>query len=77
MVTEREMLSIMDVARLLNMSIMSVYRWVWSGYLPAIKVGRMWMVHPNALEEFARGRISASEEKVKRYSRALQARGMR
>ncbi len=41
-----------EVAHLLKVGRMTVYRWVWAGKLQAVRIGRMWRVPHDALEAF-------------------------
>ena len=45
-------LTVADVAELMRVSKMTVYRLVHSGELPAVRVGRSFRVHEQAVEEY-------------------------
>lgn len=52
---EPELLNLKEVARLLDLHYMTVYRHVRHGRLPAERVGSMWFVRRSDAEGFARG----------------------
>lgn len=41
-----------QVAERLQVSVQTIYTWMRSGYLPSVKMGRLWRVRPNDLEDF-------------------------
>jgi len=43
-----------EVASLLGVVQMTVYRWIWAGKVKAIKVGRSWRVAPEEVERIRR-----------------------
>lgn len=43
-----------QVADRLQVSVQTIYTWIRSGYLPSIKVGRLWRIRPEDLEDFIR-----------------------
>ncbi len=45
-------LTVAEVAQLMRVSKMTVYRLVHSGELPAVRVGRSFRVHEQAVEEY-------------------------
>ncbi|HIW90928.1 MAG TPA: helix-turn-helix domain-containing protein [Candidatus Corynebacterium avicola] len=45
-------LTVAEVAELMRVSKMTVYRLVHSGELPAVRVGRSFRVHEQAVEEY-------------------------
>jgi excisionase family DNA binding protein len=53
--SEPELLNLKEVARLLGLHYMTVYRHVRHGRLPAERVGSMWFVRRSDAESFARG----------------------
>jgi len=55
-------ISLQDVAQMLNVHYMTVYRYVRQGLLPARKVGRTWFVSVADLEAFKRAKSAPTEE---------------
>lgn len=53
--SEIRFLTVADVAALMRVSKMTVYRLVHSGELPAIRVGRSFRVSEEAVHEYLRG----------------------
>ena len=51
-------ISLQDVAQMLNVHYMTVYRYVRQGLLPAKKVGRTWFVATADLEAFKKSRVA-------------------
>ena len=51
-------LTVAEVAELMRVSKMTVYRLVHSGELPAVRVGRSFRVHEQAVEEYLGASIS-------------------
>jgi hypothetical protein len=80
MITEREMLSVYDCAKLINCNPMRIYNAIWSKSLAARQISRAWVIHPNDFEAYCREQNNAilaeSEAKCQRYRDALKARGM-
>jgi excisionase family DNA binding protein len=58
-----------EAARYLGVSRRTVYRWVWDGKLPASKVGGLYFIDPQDLEDLLKKREAqpASEEKVEAF----------
>ena len=54
-------ISLHDVAEMLDVHYMTVYRYVRQGQLPATKVGRSWYVKPSDLELFRDAKAHSSE----------------
>jgi len=52
----QDILTAQDVAKLLQMHIMTVYKLAESGELPGFKVGRQWRFRRDALDEWCRAR---------------------
>ena len=50
--TESQLLNVEEVAQLLQLHIMTVYRLVKEGKLPGFKVGGRWRFHRSALEDW-------------------------
>ena len=50
--TPTELLNVDDVAKLLHLHAMTVYRLVREGKLPGFKVGGRWRFHRSALEDW-------------------------
>src|SRR5215217_4403977 len=48
----RELLSVEEVAEYLGVVPMTVYRWCREGRLPCLKIGRVWRIRREALEDF-------------------------
>ena len=48
----KELLGAEDVAGMLGVKETTVYRWCKEGKLPCLKVGKRWLVRPEALEDF-------------------------
>ena len=70
--------SLHDVAEMLDVHYMTVYRYVRQGQLPATKVGRSWYVKPSDLELFRDAKVHASEvpeggRKVAPWAERLEA----
>ena len=49
---KRELLSVEEVAEYLGVVPMTVYRWCREGRLPCMKLGRVWRIRREALEDF-------------------------
>jgi excisionase family DNA binding protein len=43
-----------QVAERLQVTVQTIYTWLRSGYLPSVKMGRLWRIRPDDLEEFIR-----------------------
>jgi excisionase family DNA binding protein len=41
-----------QVAERLQVTVQTIYTWMRSGYLPSVKMGRLWRIRPSELEEF-------------------------
>ena len=70
--------SLHDVAEMLDVHYMTVYRYVRQGQLPATKVGRSWYVKPSDLELFRDSKVHTSEvseggRKVAPWAERLEA----
>jgi MerR family transcriptional regulator, light-induced transcriptional regulator len=70
--------SLHDVAVMLDVHYMTVYRYVRQGQLPATKVGRSWYVKPSDLELFRDSKVHTSEvseggRKVAPWAERLEA----
>lgn len=50
--TQERLLTPEDVARRLNVSLVTVGRWLREGKLKGVKAGRQWRVKENDLQEF-------------------------
>jgi len=48
---ERKAYSPKEVQEMLGISQTTVYRWLESGRLPAVKIGKLWRIPADALEE--------------------------
>lgn len=53
-----QLLTITDVAEVLQVSTKTVRRWIANGDLPAHRLGRQWRIAPAELERFLRSNIS-------------------
>jgi excisionase family DNA binding protein len=53
-------LTVAEVAEMMRVSKMTVYRMVHSGELPAAQIGRSFRVPLNVVEEYIRGSFNAS-----------------
>jgi len=49
---DEKLLTPEQVAERLQVTVQTIYTWMRSGYLPSVKMGRLWRIHPNDLEEF-------------------------
>ena len=47
-----ELLSVQQVARVLGLSITTVYSWVYKGRLPFVKIGRRTLFRPSEIERW-------------------------
>lgn len=63
-------ISLQDVAQMLNVHYMTVYRYVRQGLLPAKKVGRTWFVSTSDLEAFKKARGAELEAPEQGRARA-------
>jgi excisionase family DNA binding protein len=54
-------ISLHDVAEMLDVHYMTVYRYVRQGQLPASKVGRSWFVKPSDLKKFRESKVHTAE----------------
>ena len=75
-----EILKIEQVAELLQLHVMTVYRLVKEGKLPGFKVGGRWRFHRNALEDWMvdraqMNRIEAENQILKPKSRKRGSNG--
>lgn len=73
---------LLDVAELLDVHYMTVYRYVRQGKLPATKVGRSWFVKPSDLEMFREDKVHTSEfsdggRKIAPWAERLEVQLMR
>jgi MerR family transcriptional regulator, light-induced transcriptional regulator len=71
-------ISLHDVAEMLDVHYMTVYRYVRQGQLPATKVGRSWYVKPSDLELFRDAKVHTSEvseggKKIAPWAERLEA----
>jgi len=41
-----------QIAERLQVTVQTIYSWMRSGYLPSVKMGRLWRARPEDLEEF-------------------------
>jgi nitrogen PTS system EIIA component len=48
--TEPELLTLSELAKLLRVSTRTAYRYVYDGTVPAVKVGGQWRIPRNALD---------------------------
>lgn len=55
------LLTVDQVAEILQVSRASVYRWAESGALPAVRLGRAVRFHPEAVEELIRRGLNGME----------------
>jgi len=53
-----KMLSIKQVAEVLELSPMTIWRMVSTGYIPARKVGRQWRISAQTIERFTEKRTN-------------------
>lgn len=70
--------SLHDVAEMLDVHYMTVYRYVRQGQLPATKIGRSWYVKPSDLELFRDAKAHSSEvsevgKKIAPWAERLEA----
>ena len=63
-------ISLQDVAQMLNVHYMTVYRYVRQGLLPAKKVGRTWFVAASDLEAFKQAKLTPAEDATVGRARA-------
>jgi excisionase family DNA binding protein len=49
---DEKLLTPEQVADRLQVTVQTIYTWIRSGYLPSIKVGRLWRIRPDDLEDF-------------------------
>lgn len=73
---------LLDVAELLDVHYMTVYRYVRQGKLPATKVGRSWFVKSSDLEMFREDKVHTSEfsdggRKIAPWAERLEVQLMR
>jgi excisionase family DNA binding protein len=68
---EKELLSAEDVAALMGLKEITIWRWCREGNLPCLKVGKHWRVRREALEDFLR-RSERSTTLVGQLSSFLQ-----
>ncbi len=50
--TDEKLLTPEQVAERLQVTVQTIYVWMRSGYLPSVKMGRLWRIHPDDLENF-------------------------
>ncbi|RAV32935.1 helix-turn-helix domain-containing protein [Corynebacterium heidelbergense] len=55
-------LTVAEVAELMRVSKMTVYRLVHSGDLPAVRVGRSFRVHQQAVEEYLGSSVYSADK---------------
>ena len=58
---ERKAYSPKEVQEMLGISQTTVYRWLESGQLPAVKIGKLWRIPADALEEMLRTKGGQSD----------------
>lgn len=51
---DEKLLTPEQVADRLQVTVQTIYTWLRSGFLPSIKIGRLWRIRPSDLEEFIR-----------------------
>lgn len=71
---ETDLLTLKDVAELLDVHYMTAYRYVRLGMLPATQQGRMWVVRPDDLAAFAEAPPSSTERGEAEWDERLLAR---
>ncbi len=49
---DEKLLTPEQVAERLQVTVQTIYTWMRSGYLPSVKMGRLWRIRPGDLEEF-------------------------
>ncbi|MBM4467444.1 MAG: helix-turn-helix domain-containing protein [Chloroflexi bacterium] len=59
---ERKAYSPKEVQEMLGIAQTTVYRWLTSGRLPAVKIGRLWRIPADALEELLSTEGGQSDE---------------
>lgn len=50
--TDEKLLTPEQVAERLQVTVQTIYTWMRSGYLPSVKMGRLWRIRPDDLENF-------------------------
>jgi excisionase family DNA binding protein len=50
--TDERLLTPEQVAEKLQVAVQTIYTWMRSGYLPSVKMGRLWRIDPDDLEKF-------------------------
>lgn len=48
---ELKFYTVREVAEMLRVDIDAVYRWIWSGKLKAVRIGRDWRINAEVLEK--------------------------
>ncbi len=54
---DEKLLTPEQVAERLQITVQTIYTWMRSGYLPSVKMGRLWRIRPDDLEEFIKQQI--------------------
>ncbi len=54
--TDEQFYSIQEVSSMLKVAYLTVYRWVQSKHLLALKAGKQYRIKKNDLDEFLKGR---------------------
>lgn len=49
------MLTVADLAKALQVDPITIRRWIASGKLPAVKLGKSYRIHPDALTDLLKG----------------------
>jgi excisionase family DNA binding protein len=49
---DEKLLTPEQVAERLQVTVQTIYTWMRSGYLPSVKMGRLWRIRPSDLDEF-------------------------
>jgi len=49
---DEKLLTPEQVAERLQVTVQTIYAWMRSGYLSSVKMGRLWRIRPEDLEEF-------------------------
>lgn len=52
----QELMTLSMVIRMLNVSKSTIYRWIYNGSIPAIKVGRQWRFEKEKIDEWLKER---------------------
>lgn len=51
-----------QVADKLQVTVQTIYTWMRSGYLPSIKMGRLWRIKPDEFENFIKQQSRGNSE---------------